>query len=51
MRFHNETSLARGFDTTMAETGVTMMSICLIGDLGDEPKLGYSPKGNPPETP
>jgi hypothetical protein len=50
MKFHDGTSLARGFDT-MAKTGVTMMSICLIGDLGDEPKLGYSPKGNPPGTP
>jgi hypothetical protein len=49
MRFHGETSLARGF-YTMAETGATMMSICLIGDLGDTPKLGYSLKGNPPGT-
>jgi hypothetical protein len=50
MRFHGETWLACEFDT-MAEAGATMMSICLIGDLGDELKLGYSPKGNPPGTP
>jgi hypothetical protein len=35
----------------MAEAGATMMSICLIGDLGDALKLGYLLKGNPPGTP